>query len=155
MFDLNADWAAIVEGLGTDPGLVNRVKAHPGLRVPGCWNGFELATRAVLGQQISVKGATTLAGRIARTFGQPFHGGHGLTHLFPTPEILSNAPLAGIGLPRARAETIQALARAVSSGQIRFDGIVDSDDFLTRLCQIPGIGKWTAQYVAMQALGEP
>ena len=155
MFDLNADWAAIVEGLGTDPGLVNHLKAHPGLRVPGCWNGFELATRAVLGQQISVKGATTLAGRIARTFGQPFLGARGLTHLFPTPEILSNARLAGIGLPRARAETIQALARAVCSGQIRFDGIVDSDDFLTRLCQIPGIGKWTAQYVAMRALGEP
>jgi 3-methyladenine DNA glycosylase/8-oxoguanine DNA glycosylase len=155
MFDLNADWAAIVEGLGTDPGLVDRLKAHPGLRVPGCWNGFELTTRAVLGQQISVKGATTLAGRIARTFGQPFHGVSGLTHLFPTPEILAKAWLAGIGLPRARAETIQALARAVCSGQIRFDGIVDSDDFLTRLCQIPGIGKWTAQYVAMRALGEP
>jgi AraC family transcriptional regulator, regulatory protein of adaptative response / DNA-3-methyladenine glycosylase II len=155
MFDLNADWAAIVEGLGTDPGLVDRLEAHPGLRVPGCWNGFELATRAVLGQQISVKGATTLAGRIARTFGQPFHASSGLTHLFPTPEILAKARLASIGLPRARAETIQALARAVCSGQISFDGIVDSDDFLARLCQIPGIGKWTAQYVAMRALGEP
>jgi AraC family transcriptional regulator, regulatory protein of adaptative response / DNA-3-methyladenine glycosylase II len=155
MFDLNADWAAIVEGLGTDPELVDRLKAHPGLRVPGCWNGFELATRAILGQQISVKAATTLAGRIARTFGQPFHGASGLTHLFPTPEILAKARLAGIGLPRARAETIQALARAVWSGEISFDGIVDSDDFLTRLCQIPGIGKWTAQYVAMRALGEP
>src|SRR5262245_47316816 len=155
MFDLNADWTAIVEGLGTDPELVERLNAHPGLRVPGCWNGFELATRAVLGQQISVKGATTLAGRIARTFGQPFHGASGLTHLFPTPEILAKARLAGIGLPRARAETIQALSRAVSSGQISFDGIVDSDNFLSRLCQIPGIGNWTAQYVAMRALGEP
>jgi AraC family transcriptional regulator, regulatory protein of adaptative response / DNA-3-methyladenine glycosylase II len=155
MFDLNADWAAILEGLGTDPGLVDCLKAHPGLRVPGCWNGFELVTRAILGQQISVKAATTLAGRIARSFGRPFHGTNGLTHLFPLPEVLAKAQLADIGLPRARAETIQALARAVWSRQISFDGIVDSDDFLKRLCRIPGIGKWTAQYVAMRALGQP
>ena len=155
MFDLNADWAAIVEGLGTDPRLAGCLKAHPGLRVPGCWDGFELTTRAILGQQISVKGATTLAGRIARTFGASFQGPRGLTHLFPSPEVLAKAPLASIGLTRARAESRQALARAVSGGQLSFDGIVNADDFLTRLCQIPGIGKWTAQYVAMRALGEP
>jgi len=137
------------------PVLAKRVEAEPGLRVPGCWNGFELATRAILGQQVSVKGATTLAGRVVKTFGQPFHGASGLTHLFPTPEVLAKARLASIGLPRARAETIQALARAVCSGQIRFDGIVDSEAFLTRLREIAGIGKWTAQYVAMRALGEP
>src|SRR5439155_14385492 len=95
-----------------------RVDAHPGLRVPGCWTGFELATRAILGQHVSVECATTLAGRLARTFGQPFHGASGLTHLFPTPQALARARLAGIGLPRARAETIQALARAVCNGQI-------------------------------------
>jgi AraC family transcriptional regulator, regulatory protein of adaptative response / DNA-3-methyladenine glycosylase II len=155
MFDLNADWAAIVEGLGTDPALADRLKTHPGLRVPGCWNGFELATRAVLGQQISVKGATSLAGRITTDFGQPFQGANGLTRLFPAPQVLAQADLANIGLPRARAATIQALARAVCSGQLSFDGIVDSDVFLDRLCQIPGIGQWTAQYVAMRALGEP
>jgi AraC family transcriptional regulator, regulatory protein of adaptative response / DNA-3-methyladenine glycosylase II len=155
MFDLDADWTAIVEGLGTDPALADRLKAHPGLRVPGCWNGFELATRAILGQQVSVKGATTLAGRMVRTFGHPFHGASGLTHLFPTPEGLAKAKLASIGLPRARAETIQALACAVCDGRISFEGIVDSADFLSQLCEIPGIGKWTAQYVAMRALGEP
>jgi AraC family transcriptional regulator of adaptative response / DNA-3-methyladenine glycosylase II len=155
MFDLNADWAAIMKGLGTDPVLLGRLKAHPGLRVPGCWNGFELATRAVLGQQISVKGATTLAGRIARAFGQPFHGPGGLTHVFPTAEVLAKARLDSIGLPLARAETIRALACAICSGQISFDGIVDSGDFRIRLCKIPGIGEWTAQYVAMRALGEP
>ena len=149
MFDLNADWAAIAQGLRTETALAARVNAHPGLRVPGCWTGFELATRAVLGQQVSVKGATTLAGRVVKTFGQPFHGASGLTHLFPTPEVLAKARLASIGLPRARAETIQALARAVCSG------IVDSEAFLTRLREIAGIGKWTAQYVAMRALGEP
>src|SRR5207237_5720282 len=147
--------AAIAQGLRTETALAARVNAHPGLRVPGCWTGFELATRAVLGQQVSVKGATTLAGRVVKTFGQPFHGASGLTHLFPTPEVLAKARLASIGLPRVRAETIQALARTVCDGRISFEGIVDSADFLTRLCEIPGIGKWTAQYVAMRALREP
>jgi AraC family transcriptional regulator of adaptative response / DNA-3-methyladenine glycosylase II len=155
MFDLNADWATIVQGLRTDPALAAHVDAHPGLRVPGCWTGFELATRAILGQQVSVKGATTLAGRLVRTFGQPFRRATGLTYLFPTPQVLAKARLVSIGLPRARAETIQALARAVCNGQISFDRIADSEAFLTRLCEIPGIGKWTAQYVAMRALGEP
>jgi AraC family transcriptional regulator, regulatory protein of adaptative response / DNA-3-methyladenine glycosylase II len=155
MFDLNADWAAIVEGLGADPVLRVSLHAHPGLRVPGCWTGFELATRAILGQQVSIQGATTLAGRMVMTFGQAFPGANGLTHLFPTPEALARARLTCIGLPRARAETIQTLARAVCHGRISFDRIVDSEEFLVRLCEIPGIGKWTAQYIAMRALGEP
>ncbi len=155
MFDLNADWAAIVRSLKTDPALTRLVANQPGLRVPGCWNGFELAVRAILGQQVTVQGATTLAGRIVRTFGQPFITALGLTHLFPTPEVLADANIASIGLPAARAETIRTLARAVRGGHIRFDGIVDTEAFLARLCEIPGIGKWTAQYVAMRALGEP
>lgn len=155
MFDLNADWAAIVESLMTDPRLAHSVNAEPGLRVPGCWDGFELATRAILGQQISVKAATTLAGRIVETFGCPFPAADGLTHIFPSPETIAEANVASIGLPKARAETIRAFARAVRDKQIRFDGIVDSEVFLARLCEIPGIGKWTAQYVAMRALGEP
>jgi AraC family transcriptional regulator of adaptative response / DNA-3-methyladenine glycosylase II len=155
MFDLNADWAAIAQGLGTDPELGTLISGAPGLRVPGCWNGFELTVRAILGQQISVKGATTLAGRIANSFGQPFSGPAGLTHIFPTPEILADARLSSVGLTKKRAETIRALARAVCSGEIRFEGIRDSSAFLTRLVEIPGIGSWTAQYVAMRALGEP
>jgi AraC family transcriptional regulator of adaptative response / DNA-3-methyladenine glycosylase II len=155
MFDLNADWAAIVQSLRADPALEGRVKADPGLRVPGCWNGFELATRAILGQQITVKGATALAGRMVSRFGKPFSGASGLTHLFPPPEVLADARLGEIGLTGARAETIRALSRAVCSGKINFEGVVDSDAFLNRLCEIPGIGKWTAQYVAMRALGEP
>ena len=127
----------------------------PGLRVPGCWNGFELAIRAILGQQITVKGATALAGRMVRAFGQPFFAAGDLTHTFPSPEVLATASLASVGLTTARAQTIRLLARAVSDGQIGFHGIVDLDDFLARMCQIPGIGKWTAQYVAMRALGEP
>jgi AraC family transcriptional regulator of adaptative response / DNA-3-methyladenine glycosylase II len=155
MFDLNADWAAIAQGLAADPVLAMRMEASPGLRVPGCWNGFELAIRAILGQQITVKGATSLAGRLVRTLGQPLSAPGGLTHLFPAPEVLADADLAGVGLTKARAETIRALARAVSDGRIGFEGISDSQDFLGRMCEIPGIGKWTAQYVAMRALGEP
>jgi AraC family transcriptional regulator of adaptative response / DNA-3-methyladenine glycosylase II len=155
IFDLNADWAAIVQSLRTDPVLAARVKADPGLRVPGCWNGFELAVRAILGQQVSVKGASTLAGRLVKTFGEPFSAPGGITHIFPTPQALADANFAGIGLPIARAGTIRALAQAVCSGRISFEGVVNSADFLDRLCEIPGIGQWTAQYVAMRALGEP
>jgi AraC family transcriptional regulator of adaptative response / DNA-3-methyladenine glycosylase II len=155
MFDLNADWAAIAPSLRADPILSKRVDAEPGLRVPGCWSGFELTIRAILGQQITVKGATTLAGSLVRTFGKPFPCTNHLTHLFPTPEDLADADLTTIGLPKARAATLRALARAVSDGRIQFEGIVSPEDFLQRLCEIPGIGKWTAQYVAMRALGEP
>ena len=155
MFDLNADWAKIVETLGTDPVLATTVRAEPGLRVPGCWDGFELATRAIVGQQVTVRGATALAGRLVARFGKSFRGPTGLTHLFPTPEALAEAKLAGVGLTTARAETIRALARAICDGKIDFSSIVDSAAFLNRLCEIPGIGSWTAQYVAMRALGEP
>ena len=155
MFDLNADWAEIVKCLRADPLMAKRVAAQPGLRVPGCWDGFELATRAILGQQVSVKGATTLAGRLVARFGRSVQGANGLTHLFPTAENLIQADLADIGLPRARAETIRALARAVCERRLSFDGIVDSSEFLARLCEIPGVGQWTAQYVAMRALREP
>jgi AraC family transcriptional regulator of adaptative response / DNA-3-methyladenine glycosylase II len=155
MFDLSADWTDIARTLRSDPALAARVRVAPGLRVPGCWNGFELATRAIVGQQISVSNATSLAGRIARSFGRPFSAASKLTHLFPTPEVLAEADLTKAGLTRARAETIRALARAVCEGRIRFEGIVETDAFLARLCEIQGIGAWTAQYVAMRALGEP
>ena len=155
MFDVNADWPTIVRTLGVDPVFARQVKADPGLRVPGCWNGFELATRAILGQQITVNGATTLAGRIVKRFGQTVPGAADLTHLFPPPEVLADANLASVGLPKKRAETIRSLARAVSDGEITFDASRELDDFVGHFCEIPGIGKWTAQYVAMRALAEP
>jgi AraC family transcriptional regulator of adaptative response / DNA-3-methyladenine glycosylase II len=155
MFDLNADWTAIAKSLRGDPQLAQRIRAEPGLRVPGCWNGFELAVRAILGQQVSVKGATTLAGRIAKSLGEPLDAGGGLTHLFPTSEALAELKLDNPGMPTARAETIRTLARAVREGRISFEEHVDSNELLRHLCEIPGIGKWTAQYVAMRALGEP
>ncbi len=155
MFDLNADWAVIGKILGADPVLAPDIKRNPGLRIPGSWDGFELGVRAILGQQISVAGATTLAGRLVEKFGRRFSTGNGLTHLFPEAPVLVAADVAAIGLPRARARTIQEFARAVHTDYIRFCGIVDSSAFLDRLCSIRGIGKWTAQYIAMRTLGDP
>jgi len=155
MFDLNADWMAIATTLNTDPALADLLETKPGLRLPGCWDGFELAVRAVLGQQVTVKAATTFAGRMVRAFGQTFSTSTELTHLFPTPKALADADLTGIGLTRARAISVQSLARAVYRREICFEGVVDPEILLARLRNIPGIGEWTAQYVAMRALGEP
>lgn len=155
LFDLSADWLEIARILRSDPLLAERLRASPGLRVPRCWDAFELSIRAILGQQITVRGATTLAGRLVQLFGKPLAQGGGLTHLFPAAEVLAEADLSRAGLTRARAATIGALSRAVCDGRIQFEGIADSGDFLARLAEIPGIGRWTAQYVAMRALGEP
>jgi AraC family transcriptional regulator of adaptative response / DNA-3-methyladenine glycosylase II len=155
MFDLNADWVIIGQTLRKDPDLRRRIDSNPGLRVPGCWDAFELAVRAILGQQVSVKAATTFAGRMVNKFGQPVSGINNVTHLFPVPEVVAETNLMSIGLTRARAESIRALARAACDGELTFLHAMDSTAFLTRLCEIPGIGKWTAQYVAMRALWEP
>jgi 3-methyladenine DNA glycosylase/8-oxoguanine DNA glycosylase len=154
-FDLNADWAAIAESLGTDPALASLIQAAPGLRVPGCWNGFELTMRAILGQGMTLKDATGLAALIVKSYGQRISNADVLTHLFPTPEILADANLAGLGLAKDISETIHALARAVCSGMIGFERAVDPDTFLTQLREIPGITSRTAQYVSMRALGNP
>jgi len=155
MFDLDADWTAIADTLKCDPILAAAVQSFPGIRIPGCWSGFELAVRAILGQQISVKGATTFAGRMVTAFGCPIVGTNELIHLFPTPEVLAKADLTKIGLTKARAATIRRLAQAVTRSEISFDGVLDSEGFLARLQQLPGIGSWTAQYIAMRALGDP
>jgi len=155
MFDLDADWSAIADGLRHDPELAAQMEAEPGLRVPGCWDGFELTIRAILGQQVTVKGATTLAGVIARSLGKPFFGTHGLTHCFPTPQVLATANLVRLGVTRAKARAIRSLARAVCEGHIGFQRVIHYDELLARLTELPGIGSWTSQYVAMRALGEP
>lgn len=151
MFDLGADPAEIARHLSRDPLLARRVSLRPGLRVPGAWEGFELAVRAVLGQQVTVQGASTLAGRLAELFGK--RSEHGLE--FPTAEALAEADLRLIGLPEARAQTLRALARAVCLRTISFDPICDLKSFLTEFTAVRGVGEWTAQYVAMRALGEP
>ena len=127
-----------MQTLKTDPVLAARIKAEPGLRVPGCWNGFELAVRAILGQQVSVKGATTLAGRLVKTFGQPFTAAAGLTHVFPQPKRSGRRELRR-HRPAASASRKQSgrLARAVCDGRINFDGVVDSTEFLSRFVKFP------------------
>jgi AraC family transcriptional regulator of adaptative response / DNA-3-methyladenine glycosylase II len=155
LFDLNADWAAIARTLGTDPALASRIRSQPGLRVPGCWSGFELTVRAILGQRMTLKSASAVMGQIAKSYGQRTSEAEDLTHLFPRPEILADAKLSDLGIAKERAETIHALARAVNVGAISFERIVDTDAFLTQLREIPGISRWAAQYVAMRALAEP
>jgi AraC family transcriptional regulator of adaptative response / DNA-3-methyladenine glycosylase II len=155
LFDLSADPIEIAARLSADPLLANQIEGMPGLRVPGCWDGFELAVRAILGQQVSVAAASTLAGRLVRKFGTPVAAVAPLTHLFPRAEALAQADLACIGLPQKRAETIRALARVVSEGQIDFGSVANVEGFRSRLRELPGIGDWTAQYIAMRALGDP
>jgi AraC family transcriptional regulator, regulatory protein of adaptative response / DNA-3-methyladenine glycosylase II len=162
LFDVAVDPRAIGAHLSHDPLLRKMVRARPGLRVPGAWDGFEVAVRAVLGQQVSVAGATTLAGRLARRFGErvspesvpPAHRG-ALTHLFPTPDALAEAPVEAIGIPRARALAIRALAASVASGKLVLGGYAGLDEAVADLTALPGIGPWTAHYVAMRALREP
>ena len=159
VFDLGADPLAIAELLGRDPLLRRSVRARPGLRVPGAWDGFELAVRAVLGQQVSVKGATTLAARLVERFGDEpstlASAPAGLRRLFPTPEQLAEADIASIGMPRARAGAIRALALAVVEGRVDLGGATELERSLHALRSLPGIGEWTAQYVALRALREP
>ena len=156
IFDLGADPASIGEHLGRDPRLAPRLAALPGLRVPGAWDPFELAVRAVLGQQVTVQGATTLAGRLVREFGKPLEVASGpLTHLFPCAATIAAADLSRIGLPRARSAALRNLAAAVVDGELRFDAALGLDDAVARLRAIAGLGPWTAHYIAMRALAEP
>jgi AraC family transcriptional regulator of adaptative response / DNA-3-methyladenine glycosylase II len=156
LFDLDADPHEIAAHLRRSPVLRARVDAAPGLRVPGAWDGFELAVRAVLGQQVTVRGATTLAGRVADAFGDVVDvGGGGLSRLFPRPARLAAADLTSVGLPAARAAAVRGLAVAVASGRLTLDASRGLEDAVARLSVLPGLGAWTAHYIAMRALGEP
>jgi len=155
IFDLDADWATIARTLGADPVLASYMRCSPGLRVPGCWSAFEFAIRAVAEHQLDIKRGNTLAGGMVKKFGQPFGPVGGITHLFPTPEVLAHADLESIGLPRIKADAIRALARSVRDRQISFEKIADPDAFLTRIHEISGIGRSAAQWVAMRALRDP
>jgi AraC family transcriptional regulator of adaptative response / DNA-3-methyladenine glycosylase II len=155
LFDLGADPAVIAAHLGSDPLLAPVLARHPGMRTPGAWDGFEVAVRAVLGQQVSVRAATTLAGRIVSAFGAPVELDHGLTRLFPVPARLAAAPLETVGIIRTRANTIRALARQVADGSLSFQACGHPSRIAAALDEIPGIGRWTAEYIAMRAFGEP
>jgi len=162
IFDLDAPVTDIGVLLRKDAWLKARLKDNPGIRVPGAWDGFELTIRAILGQQVSVKAATTLAGRIAARYGEAVDDvigeqmrTTGLGRLFPAPEILMRARCNDMGLVGARAATIRRVARAVVDGELSFDPAQDPDAFYESLTSIRGIGDWTAQYVAMRALKNP
>ena len=124
--------------------------------MPGAWDGFELAVRAILGQQVTVRGARTLAGRLVEQFGDPIPLPSGsVTHTFPQAAALGDAAIERIGLPGARAETIRRLAQAVASGDLDLSPAAPLDTTRDRLRAIPGIGDWTVEYVAMRALRDP
>jgi AraC family transcriptional regulator of adaptative response / DNA-3-methyladenine glycosylase II len=153
LFDLEADPVAINAVLGP------LAKAHPGLRVPGSFDGFEMSVRAILGQQISVIGARTLAGRIVTRFGTPISAPvPTLTHLFPKAARIARATvdeIAQLGIIGRRAETIIALAKAISSGELLLEPGNRVEGTLHQLRKIPGVGEWTAQYIAMRGLSWP
>jgi len=159
LFDLDADPRAIHDTLAQDPLLARALDQHPGLRVPCGWEGFELAVRAVLGQQISVAGATTFARRIVERWGTPLRmpadAPEGLDRAFPSPETLRDATLEDVGLPKARAATIRTVSAAVAEGRLSFAGGQRLEAFVERAVALPGIGPWTAQYIAMRGMAMP
>ena len=157
MFDVDADPRAIALAFRRSELMKPLIRRWPGQRLPGAWDGFELAVRAVLGQQVSVAAARTLAGRIVAAYGTPFadDGAAGLGALFPTPATLVDAPLETHGITRARAATIRGLAAAMLDGRIAFRAEQPLAAFENELVALPGIGAWTAHYIAMRALAQP
>jgi len=153
-FDLAADPARIARAFRSDPLLGPLVRLRPGLRIPGAWDPFECAVRAVLGQQVSVAAGRTLAARLVSRVGRRIAAdGDGLTHLFPAPEALAVADLDGLGLTSARVGALRALAQATTEGALDLTAPVE--EVTAALVALPGLGDWTAQYVALRALGEP
>lgn len=158
-FDLSADPVAIGAHLSEDPTLAPLVAARPGLRAPGAWDSFELAVRAILGQQITVAGASKLAGQLAQAYGtrldDPAAEALGLTHLFPDAARLAAVDIAGLGLmPGARARSLTGLAAAVAADPRLLGPYGDLEAAVAKLRALPGIGDWTAHYIALRALRE-
>ena len=159
LFDLAARPDVIASHLRRDRKLGLSLKKSPGLRVPGAFDGFELAVRAILGQQVSVKAATTISGRLAAAFGEPVRfADSSLCFLTPTAQRLAAATVdevAAVGIVRSRAASIVALARAVDRADVVLEAGADPDDTIAALVELPGIGPWTASYIAMRALRWP
>jgi len=156
LLDLDADACAINAVLAADGLLAPLVTTRPGLRVPGTYDGFELAVRAVLGQQVSVPAARTLAGRLADRFGTRLRmPDRSPSVLFPGPADLADADLSGLGLTTARQATLRALGGAVADGTLELDHGADPRQTAARLAELPGIGPWTISYILMRAVGDP
>ena len=155
LLDLDADPASIAARLSGDALLGPLVRANPGARVPGHPDPAELAVRAVIGQQVSVAGARTIAGRLVAEHGEPLARPlGGVTHLFPAPAALAALRPAELPMPRSRGRALIGLARALASGELALERSADPDLTRRRLLALPGIGPWTAAYVAMRALGD-
>ncbi len=156
LLDLDADPEAVDEVLGADPLLAPWVAKSPGRRVPGSVDGAELALRAVLGQQVSLPVARSLAARLVAALGQPLKRPIGsVTYCWPAPELIAESDLSFLGMPAKRRQTLRALAWELSSGVLVIDPGVDREMSTDQLMRLPGIGVWTAQYVAMRALSDP
>jgi AraC family transcriptional regulator of adaptative response / DNA-3-methyladenine glycosylase II len=158
LFDLAADPVTIGTALSVDPWLAPLVAARPGLRVPGAWDGFELAVRAILGQQITVTAASLLAGKLVAAYGERIADATpelGLTHVFPSPARFVAADLTAVGMPQARRAALRAMAAAVVAEPSLFARRASLGEAITVLRSLHGIGEWTAHYIAMRALREP
>jgi AraC family transcriptional regulator of adaptative response / DNA-3-methyladenine glycosylase II len=156
LLDLDSDPSSVADVLGCDSLLGPLVRGAPGRRVPGAVDGHELAVRAVLGQQVSVRGASTLAGRLVAQHGEklerPFGG---VTHVFPSSEALAYADTAKLAMPNARRRALLALVTALAGGELVIDAGADRAHARNQLTALPGIGPWTADYIAMRALRDP
>jgi DNA-3-methyladenine glycosylase II len=153
MFDLDADLLAIHRHLATDPLMARLIGERPGLRVPGAWDGLELAIRAVLGQQITVGAAIKLAGKLVAQYGAPMASPMpGLTYVFPGAAVLAAADLATLGMPKSRGRTLSGVAQALLDDPLLFEPGRESG--VERLLALHGIGDWTAQYIALRQLRE-
>ncbi len=156
LLDLDADPSAIDDALGTDPALAALIAATPGLRAAGSVDPCETLVRAIVGQQVSVAGARTVAGRIARSVADRLAIEHPvLTHVFPSMERLAGADREQLPMPTARAATLQRVGRLVADGELVLDTGIDRAAAIGQLLAIKGIGPWTAQYVVMRGLGDP
>jgi AraC family transcriptional regulator of adaptative response / DNA-3-methyladenine glycosylase II len=158
VFDLAADPVAIGVHLAKDHDLAPMVARRPGLRAPGAWDGFELAIRAILGQQITVVAARGLAAKLVAAYGEPLPqtlASEGVSHVFPTPQRLIGADFAALGMPRSRALALAAMTEAVAADPLIFGPKRSLEEAIAALKVLPGIGEWTAQYIAMRELREP
>jgi AraC family transcriptional regulator of adaptative response / DNA-3-methyladenine glycosylase II len=156
LLDLDADPQMHTAVIGTDRTLAPLVAENPGLRTPGAVDGAESAIRTVLGQQVSLAAARTVAARLVATHGTPLAEPDGdITHAFPEPHVVAEAGLEGIGLTRSRRGAVRELSRRIAIGELVLDGGADRAEVHRRLLEIPGVGAWTAAYVSLRALGDP
>jgi AraC family transcriptional regulator, regulatory protein of adaptative response / DNA-3-methyladenine glycosylase II len=156
IFGLDTDLEAAGGALAGDRVIGPLLAARPGLRVPGTWDPYEIGVRAIVGQQVTVAGASTLAGRLVERHGKrlPAPAAPGLTHTFPPPSTLAAGDLDGIGLTRTRARAVGAFAAAVAADRVRLDSSLPLDELVAAIAGVPGVGPWTAQYIALR-MGQP